>query len=154
MPDLILELLSEEIPARMQARAAADLERLVNERLLGAGFLPEGVKAFAGPRRLALVAAGLPGRQPDRKEEKKGPRVGAPEKAVEGFLKSAGLSSLDQCEVRDDKKGQFYVAVVEEKGRETASVIAAFMPEIVRGFPWPKSKQQRIDLIGRTQRKS
>ncbi|MEQ8176874.1 MAG: glycine--tRNA ligase subunit beta [Amphiplicatus sp.] len=139
MPDLILELLSEEIPARMQARAAADLERLVNERLLGAGFLPEGVKAFAGPRRLALVAAGLPGRQPDRKEEKKGPRVGAPEKAVEGFLKSAGLSSLDQCEVRDDKKGQFYVAVVEEKGRETASVIAAFMPEIVRGFPWPKS---------------
>ncbi len=139
MPDLILELLSEEIPARMQARAAADLERLVNERLLGAGFMPEGVKAFAGPRRLALVAAGLPGRQPDRKEEKKGPRVGAPEKAVEGFLKSAGLSSLDQCEVRDDKKGQFYVAVVEETGRETASVIAAFMPEIIRAFPWPKS---------------
>ncbi len=139
MPDLILELLSEEIPARMQARAAADLERLMNERLLGAGFMPEGVKAFAGPRRLALVAAGLPGRQPDRKEEKKGPRVGAPDKAVEGFLKSAGLSSLDQCEVRDDKKGQYYVAVVEEKGRETASVIAGIMPEIVRAFPWPKS---------------
>ncbi|MEE2691170.1 MAG: glycine--tRNA ligase subunit beta [Pseudomonadota bacterium] len=139
MPDLILELLSEEIPARMQARAAADLERLVNERLLGAGFLPEGVKAFAGPRRLSLVAAGLPGRQPDRKEEKKGPRVGAPEKAVEGFLKSAGLASLDQCEVRDDKKGQYYVAVIEEKGRATAEVIAAFMPEIIRSFPWPKS---------------
>lgn len=139
MPDLILELFSEEIPARMQARAAADLERLVNERLIAAGFMPEGVKAFAGPRRLALVAAGLPGRQPDRKEEKKGPRVGAPEKAVEGFLKSAGLFSLDQCEVRGDKKGQFYVAVIEEKGRATAEVIAGFMPELIRAFPWPKS---------------
>ncbi|MBI1366105.1 MAG: glycine--tRNA ligase subunit beta [Alphaproteobacteria bacterium] len=139
MPELLLELFSEEIPARMQARAASDLQRLVNERLLAAGFLPEGVKAFATPRRLALVAAGLPGRQPDRREEKKGPRVGAPEKAVEGFLKSAGLSSLDQCEIREDKKGQYYVATIDEKGRETSAVIAEMIPEIVRGFPWPKS---------------
>lgn len=139
MPELLLELFSEEIPARMQARAASDLQRLVNERLLAAGFLPEGVKAFATPRRLALVAAGLPGRQPDRREERKGPRVGAPEKAVEGFLKSAGLSSLDQCEIREDKKGQYYVATIDEKGRETSAVIAEMIPEIVRGFPWPKS---------------
>lgn len=139
MPDLLLELFSEEIPARMQARAATDLERLVNERLLAAGYLPEGVKAFAGPRRLALIAAGLPARQPDRKEEKKGPRVGAPEKAIEGFLKSAGVSSLDQCEIVEDKKGAFYVARTEEKGRETAAVLAEAIPAVIREFPWPKS---------------
>ncbi|MEQ1930265.1 MAG: glycine--tRNA ligase subunit beta [Parvularculaceae bacterium] len=139
MSELLLEILSEEIPARMQARAAADLEKLMNEKLLSAGFLPEGVKAFSTPRRLALVATGLPRRQPDRKEEKKGPRVGAPEKAVEGFLKSAGLSSLDQCEIRDDKKGAYYVAAIDEKGRETAEVLRAAVPEIVAAFPWPKS---------------
>ncbi|MBB5518292.1 glycine--tRNA ligase subunit beta [Amphiplicatus metriothermophilus] len=139
MPELLLELFSEEIPARMQARAAADLERLVNQALIDAGFLPEGVKAFAGPRRLALVAAGLPGRQPDRREEKKGPRVGAPDKAVAGFLKAAGLSSLDQCEIREDKKGAFYVAVIERKGRPAAEVIAEALPDVIRGFPWPKS---------------
>ncbi|GAB4528064.1 MAG: glycine--tRNA ligase subunit beta [Amphiplicatus sp.] len=139
MPDLLLELFSEEIPARMQARAGADLARLVNQALIEAGFLPEGVKAFAGPRRLALIAAGLPGRQPDRREEKKGPRVGAPEKAVEGFLRAAGLSSLDQCEIREDQKGAYYVAVIERKGRPTAAVIAEALPDIIRGFPWPKS---------------
>ncbi|MHA7870946.1 MAG: glycine--tRNA ligase subunit beta [Hyphococcus sp.] len=139
MPDLLLELFSEEIPARMQARAAADLERGVNKALLDAGFMPEGVKAFATPRRLALVATGLPARQPDRREEKKGPRVGAPEKAVQGFLKSAGLASLDDCEQREDKKGAFYVAVIDRKGEETAHIIAHFMPEIIRAFPWQKS---------------
>ncbi len=139
MPELLLELFSEEIPARMQPRAAADLARAVNKALLDAGFLPEDVKSFAGPRRLVCVAAGLPARQPDRREEKKGPRVGAPEKAVQGFLKSAGLSSLDQCETRSDKKGEFYVAVIEQTGRDTADVIAETVPEIVRGFSWPKS---------------
>ncbi len=139
MSELLLELFSEEIPARMQGRAAADLERAVNKALLDAGFMPEGVKAFAGPRRLTLVATGLPARQPDRREEKKGPRVGAPEKAVEGFLKSAGLSSLDQCEQREDKKGAFWVAVIDRKGRETADLIAEFVPQILRGFSWPKS---------------
>jgi len=123
----------------MQARAAADLERGVNKALLDAGFMPEGVKAFATPRRLALVATGLPARQPDRREEKKGPRVGAPEKAVQGFLKSAGLDSLDDCEQREDKKGAFYVAVIDRKGQETADLIAGFMPEIIRNFPWQKS---------------
>ncbi len=139
MPDLLLELFSEEIPARMQARAAADLERAVNDKLFAAGYRPEGVRAFATPRRLALVAGGLPLRQADRKEEKKGPRVGAPQAALDGFLKAAGLASIEQAEVRDDKKGAFYVALVEEKGRETAEVIAGFMPDIIRSFPWPKS---------------
>lgn len=139
MPELLLELFSEEIPARMQARAAADLERAVNDRLFAAGYRPEGVKAFSGPRRLALVAVGLPARQPDRKEEKKGPRVGAPAPAIEGFLKSAGLASIAQAEVREDKKGAYYVATIDEKGRDTAAVIGGFLPEIVRTFPWPKS---------------
>ncbi len=139
MPDLLLELFSEEIPARMQARAADDLQRMMNERLLAAGFLPEGVKAFAGPRRLVLIATGLPVRQPDREEEKKGPRVGAPERAIEGFLKSAGLSSLDRCAILEDKKGAYYVARTLEKGRETAAVLAEAIPAILREFAWPKS---------------
>lgn len=139
MSELLLEVFSEEIPARMQARAADDLSRAINKALLDAGYMPEGVKAFAGPRRLTCVVAGLPVRQPDRREEKKGPRVGAPEKAVAGFLKSAGLSSLDECETRSDKKGEFYVAVIEQKGRDTADVIKAFAPEIIRSFSWPKS---------------
>jgi glycyl-tRNA synthetase beta chain len=139
MPDLLLELFSEEIPARMQQRAADDLARLMNERLLAAGFLPEGVKAFAGPRRLTLIATGLPARQADRKEEKKGPRVGAPQAAVDGFLKSAGLSSLDQCAIEEDKKGQYYVARLDRPGRATAEIIAEAVPSIVKEFPWPKS---------------
>ncbi len=139
MPDLLLELFSEEIPARMQQEAARDLERLMSERLLAAGFLPEGVKAFAGPRRLVLIATGLPARQPDRQEEKKGPRVGAPEKAIEGFLKSAGFSSLDQCATLEDKKGRYYVARTLEKGRETSAVLADAVQSILREFPWPKS---------------
>ncbi|PQA89145.1 glycine--tRNA ligase subunit beta [Hyphococcus luteus] len=139
MPELLLELRSEEIPARMQGKAAADLEKAVNKALLDAGFMPEGVKAFAGPRRLTLVADGLPARQPDRREEKKGPRVGAPEKAVEGFLKSAGLASLDECEQREDKKGAYWVAVIDRKGALTSDLIAGFVPDIVRNFSWPKS---------------
>ena len=139
MSELLLELFSEEIPARMQGRAAADLEKAVNKALMDAGFMPEGVKGFAGPRRLTVAAAGLPARQPDRREEKKGPRVGAPDKAVEGFLKSAGLTSLDQCEQREDKKGAYWVAVIDQKGRDTADLIAEFVPEIIRGFSWPKS---------------
>ncbi len=139
MSELLLELFSEEIPARMQAKAASDLQRLVQEKLFAAGYQPEGAKAFATPRRLTLVVAGLPATSPDRKEEKKGPRVGAPEKAVEGFLKSAGLASLEQCETREDKKGEYYVAVIDEKGRPTAELIAEIVPDVVRAFPWPKS---------------
>jgi len=140
MPDLLLEFFSEEIPARMQAKAADDLKKLVTDRLVDAGLFYEGARAFATPRRLSLWVQGVPVRQPDLREEKKGPRVGAPEKAVEGFLKSAGLTSLDQATIeKDAKKGDFYVAVVEKPGRAAIDVIGDIVPEVVRGFPWPKS---------------
>jgi glycyl-tRNA synthetase beta chain len=134
MPQLLLELFSEEIPARMQAQAARDLERMARERLAEAGFLPEGVKAFAGPRRLTLVADGIPPSQSDRKEERKGPRANAPDQAIDGFLRSTGLTR-DQLTERD---GVFY-AVIEKTGRPTPEIIAGMVDQIVRGFPWPKS---------------
>src|SRR5215213_9256900 len=139
MPDLLLEFFSEEIPARMQARAAEDLRKLVTDRLIDAGLLYEGAKAFATPRRLALAVQGVPPTQPDVREEKKGPRVGAPEKAVQGFLKSAGLNSLEQAKTQKDNKGDFYVAVIEKAGRPAIGVVAEIVPDVVRNFPWPKS---------------
>jgi glycyl-tRNA synthetase beta chain len=139
MPDLLLEFLSEEIPARMQARAAEDLRKTVTDRLVDAGLLYEGAKAFVTPRRLALAVQGVPVRQPDRREEKKGPRVGAPDQAVAGFLKSAGLKSIAEAKVQPDKKGDFYVAVVEKPGRPALDVISEILPEVVKSFPWPKS---------------
>jgi glycyl-tRNA synthetase beta chain len=139
MPDLLLELFSEEIPARMQARAAADLQKLVTDRLVAAGLVYEGAKAFATPRRLALSVHGVPARQPDLKEERKGPKVGAPEQAIAGFLRAAGLTSIDQAKVQADKKGDFYVAVTEKTGKPAIDVLAEMLPEIVRSFPWPKS---------------
>jgi len=140
MPDLLLELFSEEIPARMQAQAAEDLKKLVTAGLTENGLSFEGAGAFATPRRLALHVAGIPLRQPDTREEKKGPRVGAPEAAVQGFLKSAGLASLDQATIQKDaKKGEFYIAVIERAGRETLAVLADLIPAIIRAFPWPKS---------------
>src|SRR6187402_2934710 len=117
MPDLLLELFSEEIPARMQARAAEDLRKLVTDRLVAEGLLYEGAKAFVTPRRLALAVQGVPVRQPDVKEEKKGPRVGAPAGALAGFLKSAGLKSIGEAKVQPDKKGDFYLAVIDKPGR-------------------------------------
>ena len=139
MPDLLLELFSEEIPARMQARAADDLRKMVTDRLVAAGLVYEGAKAFATPRRLALTVHGVPVQQPDLKEERKGPKVGAPEQAIAGFLRAAGLASIDQAKVQADKKGDFYVAVTEKKGRPAIDVIAEIVPEVVRAFPWPKS---------------
>ena len=139
MPDLFLELFCEEIPARMQAQAQENLKKLVTDALIARGLVYEGAKAFSTPRRLALSVHGLPARQPDQREEKKGPRVGAPEKAVEGFLKSAGLRSISEAKVQPDKKGDFYIAVVEKKGRASEDVIAEVMPQVVRAFPWPKS---------------
>src|SRR5690349_3735513 len=139
MPDLLLELFSEEIPARMQARAAEDLRKAVTDRLVEAGLLYDGAKAFVTPRRLALAVQGVPVRQPDRREEKKGPRVGAPEQAVTGFLKAAGLKSLAEAKVQPDKKGDFYVAVIEKPGRPALDVIAEILPQVIRDFPWPKS---------------
>ncbi|MBI1205277.1 MAG: glycine--tRNA ligase subunit beta [Rhodopseudomonas sp.] len=139
MPDLLLEFFSEEIPARMQARAADDLKKMVTDRLVAAGLVYEGAKAFATPRRLALTVQGVPARQPDLKEERKGPKVGAPDKAIEGFLRAAGLTSIDQAQVQADKKGDFYVAITEKAGRDTLAVLAELIPDVVRAFPWPKS---------------
>ena len=139
MPDLLFELFSEEIPARMQARAAEDLRKAVTDRLVDAGLVYEGAKAFVTPRRLALAVQGVPVRQPDRREEKKGPRVGAPEQAIAGFLKAAGLKSIADAKVQPDKKGDFYVAVIEKPGRPALDVIGEILPEVVKSFPWPKS---------------
>ena len=140
MPDLLLELFSEEIPARMQQRAAEDLQRLLTARLVDAGLVYEGARAFVTPRRLALAVEGLPARQPDVQEEKRGPRVGAPEPAIQGFLKSAGLSSVEQARIhKDPKKGDFYVALIEKPGRPAIEVIAEIVPAVVHAFPWPKS---------------
>jgi glycyl-tRNA synthetase beta chain len=139
MPDLLLEFFSEEIPARMQARAADDLKKMITDRLVAAGLVYEGAKAFATPRRLALTVQGVPSRAPDLKEERKGPKVGAPEQAIAGFLRAAGLTSIDQAKVQADKKGDFYVAVTEKEGRDAVAVLAEMVPEVVRAFPWPKS---------------
>jgi glycyl-tRNA synthetase beta chain len=140
VPDLLLELFSEEIPARMQAKAAEDLKKLVTDRLVDAGLVYEAARAFVTPRRLALTVEGVPARQPDLKEEKKGPRVGAPERAIEGFLKSAGLASIDEAKIqKDPKRGDFYVALIDRPGRAAIEVIAEIIPDVVRGFPWPKS---------------
>ena len=134
MPQLLLELFSEEIPARMQGQAARDLERMVREQLAAAGYLPEALKAFAGPRRLTLIAEGLPPAQADRTEERKGPRIGAPDAAVDGFLRSTGLS-------RDDliQRDGVLFAVIARKGLPTSEIIAEIVPAVVRAFPWPKS---------------
>jgi glycyl-tRNA synthetase beta chain len=140
MPDLLLELFSEEIPARMQARAAEDLRKLVTDKLVAEGLVYEGANAFVTPRRLALTVHGIPQRQPDLKEERRGPRVGAPDQAVQGFLKGAGLSSLREAKIeRDAKRGEFYVALIEKPGRPAIDVIAEFLPVMIRTFPWPKS---------------
>jgi glycyl-tRNA synthetase beta chain len=139
MPDLLLELFSEEIPARMQARAAEDLRKLVTDRLVDAGLVYEGARAFVTPRRLALAVHGVPARQPDVREEKKGPRVGAPEAAIAGFLKGAGLKSINDAKVQPDKKGDFYVAVIEKPGRGAIEVIGEILPDVIEKFPWPKS---------------
>jgi glycyl-tRNA synthetase beta chain len=140
MPDLLLELFSEEIPARMQAKAADDLRRMVTDKLVAEGLVYEGAKAFATPRRLTLTVHGIPARQSDLKEERKGPRVGGPDAAIAGFLKATGLASLDEAKIqRDPKKGDFYIALIEKPGRATLDVLADMLPVIIRTFPWPKS---------------
>ena len=140
MPELLFELFSEEIPARMQAKAADDLRRMVTDRLVAEGLVYEGAKAFATPRRLTLTVHGIPARQSDLKEERRGPRVGGPEAAIAGFLKATGLASLEEAKIqRDPKKGDFYVALIEKPGRATLDVLADMLPVIIRTFPWPKS---------------
>jgi glycyl-tRNA synthetase beta chain len=142
MPELLLELFSEEIPARFQRRAADDLRKAVTDALVEAGLLYEGARAFATPRRLALTVSGIPARSPDLREEKKGPRVGAPQPAIDGFLRAAGLASLADAKiVSDPKKGDSYVAIVEKKGAEATRLLADILPRVIANFPWAKSMQ-------------
>src|SRR6478609_4270305 len=140
MAELLLELFSEEIPARMQARAAEDLRRLVTEGLKAQGLAAGEARAYATPRRLTLLVEGVPAKSPDLSEERKGPRVNAPAQAITGFIKSAGLKSIeDATVVKDDKKGDFYVVKVEKPGRAAKEIIAEVVPGVVSKFPWPKS---------------
>ena len=138
MPDLLIELFSEEIPARMQARAAEDLKKRITDGLVEAGITYAGAAAFSTPRRLTLTLQGVLAQSPTLKEERKGPRVDAPEQAIEGFLRGAGLTK-DQLEIRDEKKGQVYFAVIEKAGRPAADIIAEVLDATIRNFPWPKS---------------
>jgi glycyl-tRNA synthetase beta chain len=139
VPDLLFELFSEEIPARMQARAADDLKKMVTGRLVDAGLVYEGARAYATPRRLTLFVQGVPARQSDLREEKKGPRVNAPDAAIQGFLKSAGLASVAEAKIERDKRGDFYVALIEKPGRSAAEVLTEILPLVIRTFPWPKA---------------
>lgn len=140
MPNLLLELRSEEIPARMQRKAAGDLKKLLTDALVEAGLTYEGAREYWTPRRLTLDIHGLTARSADIREERKGPRTDANEKAIEGFLRGAGLSSISEAQVvSDPKKGDFYVAVISKPGRGAEEIIADVMPGIIRDFPWPKS---------------
>ncbi|MGJ8610955.1 MAG: glycine--tRNA ligase subunit beta, partial [Octadecabacter sp.] len=138
MPDLLIELFSEEIPARMQAKAAADLKKLVTDGLVDAGLTYAGAGAFNTPRRLTLSVEGLNAESPDTREERKGPKVGAPEKAIEGFCRGAGVDR-DALVARDTGKGEVYFAVIEKPGRAAADIIADVLDATIRNFPWPKS---------------
>ncbi|WBU57651.1 glycine--tRNA ligase subunit beta [Paracoccus sediminicola] len=138
MPDLLIELFSEEIPARMQARAREELKKLVTNGLVEAGLTYASAGAFSTPRRLALSVEGLTDSSKPEREERKGPRADAPEKALEGFLRSTGLSK-DQLELRDDKKGKVYFAVIDRPGRPAAEIVAEVLSAAIRNFPWPKS---------------
>jgi len=140
MPDLLLELRSEEIPARMQRKAAGDLRKLVTDALVEAGLTYEGAREYWTPRRLTLDVRGVDARSRDVVDERKGPRTDAPEKAIQGFLRGAGLASIDEATIQSDpKKGDFYVATIRKPGRPAEEIIADVMPGIVRSFPWPKS---------------
>ena len=138
MPDLLIELFSEEIPARMQGKAADDLKAMVTNGMVAAGLTYAGAAGFSTPRRLTLTVQGVLAASPATREERKGPRTDAPEKALEGFLRSTGLTK-DQLEVRDEKKGQVYFAVVQKPGRPAAEIIAEVLEHAIRSFPWPKS---------------
>src|SRR5436309_3201290 len=139
VPELLLELLSEEIPARMQHRAIANLTELLRDNLAAAEIPATNLRGYATPRRLAIIADGIPEVQPDRTEERRGPRVGAPRPAIDGFLRSAALASTEQCEIRDTGRGEFYFAALHHPGRPAAQVL----PEVIRAamaeLPWPKS---------------
>ncbi|MEC8098642.1 MAG: glycine--tRNA ligase subunit beta, partial [Pseudomonadota bacterium] len=139
MTDFLLELYSEEIPAGMQARGVSDLARLIRELLADSGIDAAETSTYVAPQRMAVIIAGLPARTPDRYEQKKGPRVDAPEKAIQGFLRANDLASTDSLQVQDDPKGAYYLLNIDAPGQDTALLLAAGLPDIIRNFPWPKS---------------
>jgi glycyl-tRNA synthetase beta chain len=139
MPELLLELLCEEIPARMQRAALDDLMAQLRQRLAAAEIPADTLTGYVTPRRLAVIAEGIPARQPDRREERRGPRVGAPQQAIDGFLRAAGLTSLAECEVRDTGRGEFYFAILEKPGADTAVVLPDIILGAIRAVSWPKS---------------
>ncbi|MEL6688243.1 MAG: glycine--tRNA ligase subunit beta [Pseudomonadota bacterium] len=138
MAELLFEIFSEEIPARMQVRAGDDLVRLMDKALSEAGLTPSNSSVMTGPRRLTYVTE-VETRSPDVSEERKGPRLGAPERALEGFMRGAGISDISEAEIRSDKKGEFYVAVIQKSGRDTADILREEIPALMYDFPWPKS---------------
>ena len=138
MPELLIEIASEEIPARMQTRAGQDLARMLTDGLKKAGLSVDDVLHWAGPRRLGFTA-NIPLRSPDISEERKGPRVGAPEQALAGFMRGAGLSDISEAEIRSDKKGEHYVAVISTAGRDAKEIVAEVLTDCMNSFPWPKS---------------
>ena len=139
MSELLLELLSEEIPARMQRRAIEDLTGLLRDKLVAAEIPAAELRGYVTPRRLAVIAEGIPSTQPDRTEERRGPRVGAPPQAIDGFLRSAGLASVEECEIRDTGRGEFYFAVIKRSGRPAAEVLPDLIKTAIAELPWPKS---------------
>ncbi|SMO48187.1 glycine--tRNA ligase subunit beta [Ruegeria faecimaris] len=138
MPDLLIELFSEEIPARMQTRAGEDLKKRITDGLVEAGLTYAGAASLTTPRRLTLAVEGLLAESPSIREERKGPKVGAPDKAIEGFLRGAGLTR-DQLEERETPKGAVYFAMIEKPGRPAADIVADVLEATIRNFPWPKS---------------
>ncbi len=137
--ELLLELLSEEIPARMQRRAIEDYAVLVRDKLAAAEIPAQTLRFYVTPRRLVVIADGIPGRQPDRSEERRGPRVGAPQPALDGFLRASGLQSIGQCEIRDTGRGKFHFAILQHKGRAAAEILPELLREAIAELPWPKS---------------
>src|SRR5271156_226036 len=139
MREFLLEILSEDIPARMQVQAADDLKRLVTESLTAAGLTFASAAAHSTPRRLVLVVEGLPETAPDRTEERKGPKVGAPDGAIQGFLRAAGLSSIDEAEIRETDKGPVYFAVNQIAGGNSETILRLAIANALGSLPWPKS---------------
>jgi glycyl-tRNA synthetase beta chain len=137
--ELLLELLSEEIPARMQRRAIEDLTALVRDKLAAAEIPAAALSGYVTPRRLTVIATGIPERQPDRSEERRGPRLGAPPTAIDGFLRAAGLQSVDQCEIRDTGRGEFYFAKIERPGGAATEVLPELLRAAIGELPWPKT---------------
>ncbi len=138
MSEFFIEIFCEEIPARMQVRAGSDLAKAITDGLKKSGLTVDNVQSFTGPRRLVFTA-NIPAQSPDVNEERKGPRVGAPEPALAGFMKAAGLTDISQAQVKSDKKGEFYVAITSSKGRPSSDIISEIIPSILNDFPWPKS---------------